>query len=127
MVTGRTGGISKQLGRPSKISKATCKMLVYKDRNPFRKQPYQVIIEQFKLSVGKRQLQRKLREHTKGGRRRFKCAFFKKVVSTKNRGEREAYGWEHGEKSIDDFWAYKAFTYEAHIDPGSQAVGDILY
>ncbi|KAG9240446.1 hypothetical protein BJ878DRAFT_290756 [Calycina marina] len=85
------------------------------------------MIEQFKLPVGKRQFQRKLRARTKGGRR-FKCAFVKKVVSTKNRGggAREAYGWEHGDKSLDNLWAYDVFTDKTHIDSGSQAVGDIL-
>ncbi|KAG9242363.1 hypothetical protein BJ878DRAFT_577462 [Calycina marina] len=78
-------------------------MLVYKDRNPFRKQPYEVMTERFKLPVGKRQLQRKLRKHTKAGRK-FKCTFVKKAVSTKNRGNREAYGWEHGDKSVNNFW-----------------------
>ncbi|KAG9245571.1 hypothetical protein BJ878DRAFT_10347 [Calycina marina] len=67
MATRRARGVSKQFGRHSRISKATCKMLIYKDRNPFRKQPF--MIEQFKLPVGKCQLQRKLCEYTKGYRR----------------------------------------------------------
>ena len=125
MAVRRTRQVSTKLGRPSKISKSTCKMLVNPRRNPVRNQPYEVMIQHFKLPVGPRQLQRKLREHTKGGRR-YKCAFVKKVVSHKNREERTAYGWRHGDKTIDDFWAYKVFTDEAHIDPNSRAVGDIL-
>ncbi|KAG9243213.1 hypothetical protein BJ878DRAFT_543482 [Calycina marina] len=31
-----------------------------------------------------------------------------------------------GIKTIDNFWAFKVFTDEAHIDPGSQAIEDIL-
>ena len=27
---------------------------------------------------------------------------------------------------MEDFWAFKVFTDKAHIDPGSQAVGDVL-
>ncbi len=30
------------------------------------------------------------------------------------------------DKSVEDFWSYIYFTDEAHIDPTSQAVGDIL-
>ena len=74
---------SKKLGRPSKISKATCKMLVNPDRNPVCKEPYKVMIEYFKLPVQKHQLQQKLQEHTKRGRR-YKYMFVKKVVSQKN-------------------------------------------
>lgn len=97
----RTRGISKKLGRPLKLSKSTCEMLVSK-KNPLRRQPYEVMIEELKLPVQKRQLQRKLREYTRGGRR-YKCAFVKKVVSAKNRDERKAYGYEHEGKTIDDF------------------------
>ena len=125
MAIRRTRCISKMLGRPSKISKSTCKMLENPARNPVRKQPYEVMIEHFQLPVRKRQLQRKLREHTKGGRR-YKCAFVKKTVSVKNRQERTGSGWQHQDKTVEDFWAFKVFTDEAHIDPGSQAVGDVL-
>jgi hypothetical protein len=44
----------------------------------------------------------------------------------KNRKEREAYGREHVDKSVGDFWSYIFFTNEAHIDPTSLAVNNIL-
>jgi hypothetical protein len=47
MAIRRTRSISKKLGRPSKISKPTCKMLVDPARNPVRKQPYKIMIEHF--------------------------------------------------------------------------------
>ena len=53
-------------------------------------------------------------------------AFVKKQVSDKNREERVAYKWEYYNKSMEDYWSYMFFTDEAHIDPTSQAVGDIL-
>ncbi len=56
IVVRRIRRILKKLGRPLKISKATCKMLVDPKRNPIRKQPYEVMIEHFKLPVKKRQL-----------------------------------------------------------------------
>jgi hypothetical protein len=77
------------------------------------------------LPVGKRQLQRKLKEHTNGGQR-YKCALIKKTLSAKNRREREAYGREHVDKSMEDFWSYIFFSDEAHIDPTSLAVEDVL-
>jgi hypothetical protein len=100
-------------------------MLVDPAQNPVRDQLYEAQIEYHSLPVKKRQLQRKLKEHTNGGQR-YKCAFVKKVVSDKNRKERAEYGEEHIDKSVEDFWSYIFFTDETHIDPTSQAVGDIL-
>lgn len=116
---------STKLGRPSKVTKSMCKMLVDPAKNPVRDQLYEAQIKHHHLPVGKRQLQRKLKEHTNGGQR-YKCAFVKKVVLKKNRKERMEYGQEHVDKSVEDFWSYIFFTDEAHIDPTSQAVGDIL-
>jgi hypothetical protein len=53
-------------------------------------------------------------------------AYVKKKLSSANRGKRTDYGWEHKDKSIDDFWQYIYFTDETHIDPSSQAQGYIL-
>jgi hypothetical protein len=93
---------STKLGRPSKVTKSMCKMLVDPAQNPVRDQLYEAQIEYHSLPVKKRQLQRKLKEHTNGGQR-YKCAFVKKVVSDKNRKERAEYGEEHIDKSIEDF------------------------
>jgi hypothetical protein len=70
-------------------------------------------------------LQRKLKEHTNGGQK-YKCVFIKKIISDKNKDERVAYSKEHKDKPVEDFKSYIFFTDEAHIDPTSQAVWDIL-
>ena len=53
-------------------------------------------------------------------------AFVKKKVSAKNKEERVAYGTEHKDDTIDDYWCHICFTDEAHVDPKSQRVGEIL-
>jgi transposase len=65
---------SQVLGRKSKVTKSMCKMLVSPTRNPVRKQPYKAQISYHKIPVKRRELQRKLKEHTKGGGR-YMCAF----------------------------------------------------
>jgi hypothetical protein len=60
------------------------------------------------------------------GGQRYKCAFVKKVILTKNCHERVEYALEHVDKLVEDFWSYIFFTNEAHVDPMLQAVGDIL-
>ncbi len=93
-------------------------MLVSPSRNPVRKQPYEAQIEYHDIPVGKRQLQRKIKEHTKGVAR-YKCAFVKKVISAKNRGERGTYGLENVYKPLFGFFDHIVYTDEAHIDPTS--------
>ena len=56
---------SKVLGRRSRVSKETCKMVVSPRRNPVRDQPYEAQIDYHNLPIKPRQLQRKLKEHTK--------------------------------------------------------------
>jgi hypothetical protein len=100
-------------------------MLVSPSRNPVRKQPYEAQIAFHNLPIKKRQLQRKLKEHTNGGQR-YKCACIKKVISQKNREERSNYGDTHVFDSTFGFWDHIILTDEAHIDPTSQAVGNVL-
>lgn len=121
----RTRQRSSILGRKSKVSKSTCKMLVSPSRNPVRDQLLEAQIEHHQIPVKKRQLQKKLKEYTNGGQR-YKCAFVKKDISKKNRQERATYGYTHYEKTVEDFWSYIFFTDEAHIDPTSLGVGHIL-
>ena len=121
----RTWQRSKALGRPSRVTKSTCKLLVSPSRNPVRKQPLEAQIAFHDIPVKKRQLQRKLKEYTKRGQR-YKCAFIKKVISRKNQEERVKYGREHVYEPLFGFWDHIVFTDEAHIDPTSQAVGHIL-
>ena len=116
---------STVLGRKSKVSKSTSKMLVSPSRNPVRKQPLDAQIAFHNLPVQKRQLQRKLKEHTKGGGR-YLCAFIKKEISKKNRGERAIYGNDHIYDSIFGHFDHIVYTDEAHVDPTSQAQGRTL-
>jgi transposase len=109
---------SSKLGRPSKVTKSMCKMLVSPSKNPVRNRTLDYQLEFHNIPVQKRQLRRKLKEHTQGGGI-YKCAFVKKEISNKNCQERVAYGEEHKDKSIEDFWSYIFFTDKAHIDPTS--------
>ena len=120
----RTRPRSKVLGRKSRVTKSMCKLLVSPSRNPVRKQPYEVQITYHNLPIGKRQLQRKMKEHTKGGGR-YKCAFIKKKISAKNKDARVQYGQDHLLQPLFGFWDHIVFTDEAHIDPTSQAQGRI--
>ena len=79
------------LRRKSKVTKSMCKMLCSPSRNPVRKQPFEAQILYHNIPVKKRQLQRMLKRHIKGGWRQL-CAFVKKTISTKNRQERGQYG-----------------------------------
>lgn len=78
-----TRKVSQKLGRQSKVTKKMAQMLVNPKLNPVRDQLYEAQIEYHQLPVKKRQLQRKLKEFTRGGRR-YKMAFVKKQVSDKN-------------------------------------------
>jgi hypothetical protein len=100
-------------------------MLVSPSRNPVRDQLYEAQIEYHNRPVKRRQLQKKLKEHTKGGQR-YKQAYITKEISAKNRTLRTKYGKEHKDKTIHDFWQFLFFTDEAHIDPSSMAQGCIL-
>jgi hypothetical protein len=53
-------------------------------------------------------------------------AFVKKKISVKNKEERVKFGIRHEHDTIEDYWSHICFTDEAHVDPTSQAVGDIL-
>ena len=120
-----TRKISKKLGRRSKVTKAICQKLVDPARNPVRNQPYEAQIAYHQIPYKKRQLQRKLKEHTNGGQI-YKCTFVKKTISYKNKDKRVAYGEEHKDKPVEDFWSYIFFTDEAHIDPSAQQAPGIL-
>lgn len=121
----RTRSTSGKLGRPSKVTKSMCKKLVDPKQNPLRYQALEAQIEHFNVPVKKRQLQRKLKEHTRGGQK-YKCAWVRKVVSRKNRGERQEFGHAHEGHGIHDYWSRIFFTDEAHIDPQSQGVPSVL-
>jgi hypothetical protein len=116
---------SSKLGRRSKVTKSICKKLVDPARNPVRDQALEAQITYHEIPCKKRQLQYKLKEHTNGGRI-YKCAFVKKEISSKNKDDRVAYGQEHEDKTMEDFWSYIFFTDEAHIDPSAQQAPGIL-
>ena len=100
-------------------------MLVSPSRNPVRNQPYDAQIAYHNIPVKRRQLQRKLREHINGGQI-YKAAFVKKEILAKNKEERVAYGKEHKDKTVNNFWRYIFFADEAHIDPTAQQAPGIL-
>jgi len=106
------------LGRKSKITKNICKMLCSPSRNPVRIQQFEAQIEYHNLPVGKRQLQRELKEYTKKGER-YKYGFVKKVISAKNRGERGTYGLDHVYYPLFGSFDHVVYTDEAYIDPTS--------
>ncbi len=116
---------SQVLGRKSKVTKSICKMLCSPTRNPVRKQPYEAQIAFHRIPVKRRQLQRKLKEHTKGGGR-YKCAFVNKVISAQNHALREKYGYTHLYDPLFGFFDHIVYTDEAHIDPTSQTQGMVL-
>ena len=113
------------LGHKSKVTKSMAKMLVSPSRNPVRKQPLEAQISYHNIPVQKRQLQRMLKRHTKGGGR-YLCAFVKKVISTKNRQGREKYSNDHVYDPLFGFFDHIVYTDEAHVDPTSQAQGRVL-
>jgi transposase len=116
---------STKLGRRSKVTKSMCKMLVSPSRNPVRKQPLDTQIAFHDIPVKTRQLQRKLKEHTKEGGR-YLCAFIKKEISEKNHKERAQYGDCHIYDPLFGFFDHIVYTDEAHVDPTSQAQGRVL-
>jgi hypothetical protein len=99
----RTRKLSDRLGRKSRISEETCKMLVSPSRNPVRDQLYEAQIEYHKLPIRARQLKTRLKQTTKNGRR-FKMAYVKKEISGPNKDLRVKYGEEHQNKTVEDFW-----------------------
>ena len=116
---------SSILGRKSRVSKSTCKMLVLPTRNPVRKQPLDAQLAYHNIPVSTRQMERLLKKHTnKGGR--YLCAFIKKIISKKNREERRVYGEEHVYDALFSFFDYIVYTNKAHINPTSQAQGRVL-
>lgn len=98
-----TRKISKKLGRPSKVTKSICQMLVDPARNPIRDQLYKAQIEYHGIPCKLRQLQLKLKGHTKGGRW-YKMTFVKKTISKANCAERKVFGYMHIYKPIEEFF-----------------------
>ena len=94
-------------------------------RNPVRKQVYEAQIEYYKLPVQRRQLQRKLKEYTNDGGR-YTCIFVKKVISDKNKAERESCGSTHLYDPLFGFFDHIVYTDKAHVDPTSQAKHQVL-
>jgi transposase len=116
---------SSILGRNSKISKSTYKMLVSPTQNPVRKEPLGSQIAYHNLPIKTRQLRRKLKDHTKGSGQ-YLCAFIKKKISDKNREGRTTYRDNYIYDPIFGYFDHIVFTDEAHVDPTSRAQGRVL-
>lgn len=121
----RTRRTSTRLGRPSRVSEDACRLLVDPARNPIRTEVWEAQIAHHHIPVGRRQLQRKLKEHTRGGQK-YKQAFVSKLTRSQNTAKRIDYAREHVDQSLDECFKYVVFTDEAHIDPTSQRAGEIL-
>ncbi|KAA8574851.1 hypothetical protein EYC84_004095 [Monilinia fructicola] len=116
---------SKNLRGPVGTDPETCKMLVSPSRNDVRDQSYEVMIDYYELGIKKCSLQKNLKKYIKKGWR-YKAAYSEKNISAPNRRKRVDFGEEHENDTIDEFWSYIIHTDEAHMDPASQRVGEIL-
>jgi hypothetical protein len=121
----RTRKLSTRLGRPRKIEKATSQLLVDPNRNFVRTQTIEAQLNVHGINASVRTTQRSLLRDTNQGRK-YKQAYVKKKLSQVNRDKRVAYGVEHMNKSIDQFWSHIFFTDEAHVDPSASSQGWIL-
>jgi hypothetical protein len=83
--------------------------------NPVRDQPYPTQLEHFHIDASQRTLQRAFAAR-KPRAGRYKMARIK-PLSQKNQQLRMAYGKEHKDHTIENFWQYVHFTDEAHFDP----------
>lgn len=119
IATRRTRKRSTKLEHKSKVTKKMYNQLVSSE-NLVRKQPWEAQISHFEIPCKRRQLQRMIKRHIKGGGR-YKCAFIKKEISRKNRFDRTTYGETNVYKSIFEFWDHIIYTDEAHVDSTSQA------
>lgn len=113
-----------RLGRPSKITKKQCQVLV-SPSNPVRDQTYEVQLAYHDIQVHPSNLREALRRHTNKAQL-YKQAYVQKKVSSKNKDRRAKYGETNQDKPVQGFWNCIAFTDEAHYDPASQRTGNIL-
>ena len=100
-------------------------MLVDPKQNPVRDQTIPAQIKFHSINLGVRQVSRRLKKDTKGGRK-YRMTYTDKELSAVNMKKRVEYGREHADKHVDDFWAYILFTDETHFDPASQRQGWVL-
>ena len=121
----RTRKRSEILGRKSRVSKETCKLLISPSRNPIRDQTYEAQIKYHDIDIKPRALRTQLAKHTKNAKR-YKMAYVKKKISPKNKSERMEYGETHQDKDLKGFWAQVVWTDEFHLDPSAQGQGYIL-
>ncbi|KAH7400206.1 hypothetical protein BKA64DRAFT_477306 [Cadophora sp. MPI-SDFR-AT-0126] len=121
----RTRKLSKRLGAPRKINQKTSRMLVNPVQNPVRTQTLEAQLNFHDIYASVRTTQRSLLKDT-NRRRKYKQAYMNKKISGVNRDKRVAYGKEHENKSIAEFWSHIFFTDEAHIDPSAASQGWIL-
>ena len=80
----RTRKLSNKLGRVSKIQKKHVKLLLNHQKNPYRGQRLEVMIEYFKLGVKPQQLRRRLAALSNKARR-YKAAYYKNELNPKTK------------------------------------------
>lgn len=116
---------SQVLGHKSKVTKLMYKLLISPSRNPVWKQPYEAQIAYHKIPIKRRQLQQKLKEHTKGGKR-YLCAYIKKVISEQNHASQATYSKAHLYNPLFGFFNHIIYTNKAHVNPTLQAQDMVL-
>jgi hypothetical protein len=121
----RTRKQSEILGRPEIIAPDQYRILVSPSKNPVRDQQYDVQMNHHNIHASVRTLRRGLRKYTKDAKR-YKMAYVAKKLPTATRTLRLQYARKYQYKTVHDFWRYIIYTDEAHIDPSSQRVGNIL-
>ena len=93
-------------------------------KNEARDEGYERQIEVFSLGCSVRTLQNSLRM------RRNNAMLYKKAktkwVSQPNKAIREDYGHDHGDETVEHFWAFVGWTDEAHVDPSAMQAGWVL-
>ena len=87
--------------------------LVQSDSNPLRRAPFDAQIRHFRIGATVRTLQA---YNKKTGWKRFKMAPVSSLKK-RNKDKRTAFGWEHKDHTVENYWQYVYFTDEAHIDP----------
>ena len=78
-------------------------MLVDPEKNPWRNQRYEVMIQKFNLKISVRQLQRRIRTLTKNARR-YKQATYKDDLSEATMAARREYSKRHKDYIVKNFW-----------------------
>lgn len=107
-------------GRPFKIPDEKLSQIL-DPQNDSRDEGYERQIEIFSLGCTVRCLQYSLRTRKRNAKMYKKAKT--KWVSQPNKEIRQDYGHEHGDETVEHFWAFVGWTDEAHFDPSAMQAG----